>query len=89
MTRTTKYFVYILLCDDDSLYTGIAKNVAARYERHVAGTGARYTRSHAPTRILYTEKLPSRSAALKREAQIKRYKREKKLKLCLAESTAA
>jgi ABC-type nitrate/sulfonate/bicarbonate transport system ATPase subunit len=78
---------YILLCGDDSLIPESPK-----WWRGTSGTWpgpGPHTRSHAPTRILYTEKLPSRSAALKREAQIKRFKRDKKLELCLAESTAA
>ncbi len=47
---------------------------------HLAGKGARYTRSHKPLRIIYTEKFITRSEALKREAQIKNWPREKKIK---------
>ena len=52
----TNWFVYILLCLDNSLYTGIAKDPAKRFREHVAGKGGAYTRNHKPIRIVYTEK---------------------------------
>ena len=72
------YTVYVLLCEDNTLYTGIAKHVEERMTQHQAGTGARYTRAHRPVRIVYTEKKRTRSAALKREAAIKRMRRKEK-----------
>jgi len=75
------YFVYILKCKDKSLYTGITNNLAKRFEAHKKGTGARYTRSHPPKKIVYSEKYSNRSRALKREAEIKRLSRQEKLKL--------
>ncbi len=75
------YFVYILLCKDKSLYTGIAIDVARRFAEHKKGTGARYTRSHPPKKIVYSEKYPNKGRALKREAEIKRLSRLEKLKL--------
>jgi putative endonuclease len=75
------YTVYILLCKGGTLYTGIARDVAARFREHQAGTGARYTRTHVPLRIVYTERKRSRSAALKREHAIKRLSREQKMAL--------
>lgn len=75
------YFVYILECADGSLYTGIATDVARRFEEHKSGKGAHYTSARKPVRILYTETYPDRSAALKREAQIKKLSRPKKLTL--------
>ena len=77
------YFVYILHCQGGSLYTGIAKDVEKRFREHQSGKGGAYTRSHLPLRIVYIEKKKTRSAALKREAQIKRWSREKKLKFLL------
>lgn len=77
------YFVYILLCSGGSLYTGIAKDVQRRFGEHMSGKGGAYTRSHKPIRIVYIEKKKTRSAALKREAQIKRWPRKKKLKFLL------
>lgn len=75
------YFVYILLCKDKSLYTGITNDVAKRFLAHKKGTGARYTRSHPPVKIVHTEKYRTKGRALKREAEIKRFSRATKLKL--------
>lgn len=76
----TNWFVYILLCQGGSLYTGIAKDPGKRFSEHQSGKGGAYTRSHPPLRIVYIEKKRTKSAALKREAQIKRWPREKKIK---------
>ncbi len=65
-------------CVDGSLYTGIAKDVHARVEKHNNGQGAAYTRSHRPVKLLYQEDRFTRSKALIREAQIKRFPRPKK-----------
>ncbi len=75
------YWIYILRCADDSLYTGIATDVRRRFQEHVAGTGAKYTRSHPPKKIVYQQKFPTRSAALKREMEIKHLTRKEKLTL--------
>lgn len=77
----TYWFVYILLCQDGSLYTGIAIDLKKRFSEHQSGKGGAYTRSHPPIRIIYQEPQPSRSAALRREAQIKRWGRQKKILL--------
>ena len=73
------WFVYMALCADKSLYTGITTDVRRRFAEHKAGTGARYTRAKRITKILYAEKQKSRSSALKREAEIKNWTRAKKL----------
>lgn len=73
------YFVYILLCQNGSLYTGSTNNPEKRLLVHKNGKGAAYTRSHKPMKIIYTEQLPDKSSALKREAQIKSWTREKKI----------
>jgi len=75
-------FVYIVRCADDTLYTGWAVDVARRVKAHNAGRGARYTRMHGPVELVYSEELPTRSEAMKREVAIKRYPRAKKLALC-------
>jgi putative endonuclease len=75
-------FVYIVRCADDTLYTGWSVDVVRRVKAHNAGRGARYTRLHGPVELVYTEELPTRSAAMKREVVIKRYPRAKKLALC-------
>ena len=66
------WYVYILKCRDKSLYTGIALNIRRRIGEHRAGKGSKYVRSRLPVKLVYQEKLPNRSSALKREAQIKR-----------------
>lgn len=81
------WFVYVLECRDGSLYTGIAIDVAKRYASHVAGRGARYTRSHPPLRVLGAFPHLDRSSALKGEAAMRRLSPAAKRALC--EGTAS
>ena len=85
MARPTRdeWFVYIVRCNDGSLYTGIAKDVARRCQQHNAGTASKYTRSRRPVELLYHETHPSQSLALKREAAIKGMDRRGKLTMVL------
>lgn len=76
-----KNYVYIVRCADDSLYTGWTTDVEKRIQAHNSGKGAKYTRSRGPVTLVYHEELPTKEDALKREAQIKKMSREKKLKL--------
>jgi predicted GIY-YIG superfamily endonuclease len=78
------YTVYILLCADDSLYTGITNDLERRFLQHQAGIASRYTRSHPVVKIVYQETCANRSEALKREAAIKRLSRTAKLQLITA-----
>jgi putative endonuclease len=71
--------VYVLLCSDGSFYTGISTNPQQRFLDHTSGRGGAYTRSHKPVKIIYLEKHPDKSSALKREAQIKSWPRRKKI----------
>lgn len=75
------YFVYLLECEDGSLYTGITTDVERRFAEHKSGTGGHFTRAKKAKRIVYTEQSPDRSSASKREAEIKKWSREKKLAL--------
>lgn len=75
------WFVYILLCQDKSLYTGITNNLKNRLKAHLEGRGGSYTRSHQPLKILYTENCQTKSDALKRELEIKSWNRAKKIKM--------
>ncbi len=75
------WYVYILLCIDKSLYTGISDNPEKRFIDHKNGKGGKYTRSHKPIKIVYTETVESKSAALKREFEIKSWSRKKKIKI--------
>ncbi len=75
------YFVYLLLCRDKSIYTGITTDVERRLSEHKKGTASHFTHAKGAVKILYTEKHNNRSLALKREAEIKGWKRERKLSL--------
>ena len=75
------YFVYMLRCGDDTLYTGFTDNVERRLAVHQSGKGAKYTRSRQPLRLVYREEVEDKSAALKREAAIKKLTRTQKLNL--------
>ncbi|HBL51981.1 MAG TPA: hypothetical protein DEV73_03350 [Candidatus Zambryskibacteria bacterium] len=75
------WFVYILLCEDGSLYTGYSSNVQRRFSDHKDGKGGHYTRSHKPVKLVYSEQLLTQSEALKRESQIKGWSRDKKIKV--------
>lgn len=76
------WYVYILKCSDDTLYTGVAKDVDRRLEEHnVSNLGAKYTRGRRPVRLVYREESLSRSDACKREAMIKKMSRTQKLSL--------
>ena len=76
------WFVYIVQCRDNTLYTGISTDPEARVAEHNTGqNAAKYTRARRPVSLLYTEPTASRSAALKREIAIKRLSRQAKLAL--------
>ena len=75
------WYVYMLRCGDDSLYTGYTDDVERRLKTHQSGKDAKYTRSRLPVALVYQESLPDKSAALRREAAIKRLTRQQKLDL--------
>ncbi len=77
------YFVYILKCADETLYTGIATELERRIEEHNSSNkGAKYTRVRRPVRLVYSEEYPDRSSASKREYVIKKkMSRAEKLEL--------
>lgn len=77
------YFVYLLECEDKSLYTGITNDLERRLKEHKNGIGGHYTSSHRAVKMVHTEKFKTRSGALKREAEIKGWRREDKLALYL------
>jgi putative endonuclease len=79
-----KWSVYILKCKDRCLYTGITTDPKRRFEEHRSGKGGSFTRAHKPVRIVYIEEMKSRSRALRREAQIKKMARNKKLDLIIS-----
>jgi putative endonuclease len=75
------WHVYILECKDKSLYTGITKSLTDRLNYHNRGKASKYTRGRTPVKMIYTEDHPSKTSALKREHELKRWSREKKLTL--------
>ncbi len=75
------YLVYIIECEDKSLYTGITNDLERRFAEHKSGKGGHYTSAKEVVKILYTEQHSNRSSALKREFEIKSWRREKKLEL--------
>ncbi len=78
---SSRWLVYLLRCRDGSLYTGITNDLPRRLEAHTAGKASKYTRSRLPVRLAYQEAQRSKSAALKREAAIKRLRRAEKDRL--------
>lgn len=76
------YYVYILTCADDTLYVGSTNDLKKRVLQHnTAKTGAHYTKIRRPVTLAYSETVQTLSEALRREAEIKRWSREKKLAL--------
>ena len=72
------WYVYLIECEGGSIYTGIAVDVEARYAAHIAGRGAKYTRSHKPKRLLHKAPYPDRSSASKEEYRIKQLSAKQK-----------
>jgi len=75
------YYVYVLLCEDGSYYTGYAKDIDSRVRQHMSGIGARYTRLHRPKRLVYTEEFDTVEEAMRREREIKKLSHDEKHKL--------
>jgi len=74
-----RFFVYILKCRDNSLYTGICIDVRKRMEVHMKGKGSKYVRTRRPFRLVHLEEHENKSQALKREHEIKQMPRYEKL----------
>ena len=75
------FYVYLLRCADGTLYTGYTDDPVRRTKVHNAGKGAKYTRARLPVELVYQEACADKSAALRREYEIKRLTRVQKLKL--------
>lgn len=76
-----KYFTYILLTKQNTLYCGYTDDVEKRFQAHLEGKGAKYTRSHKPIKIVYQKEFETKSDAMKEERRIKKLSRFEKLKL--------
>ena len=74
-------FVYLLECANGSYYCGYTSNLENRLAAHSAGRGGRYTRSHRPVKLVYSEAKRTRKAAMRRELEIKKFPRRKKEEL--------
>ena len=82
MTDSNCWYTYMVRCSDRTLYTGIAKDPEKRLNEHnTSKNGARYTRSRRPVQLVFLEKFTSRSAAARREYQLKHMSRAAKLKI--------
>lgn len=74
-------YVYILKCSDETLYTGWTTDLKKRIKIHNSGKGAKYTRGRTPVKLIYYEKYDDKLIAQRREREIKKLKRDKKIKL--------
>ena len=81
MAEGTVNYVYIVRCRDGTLYTGWTTDLESRMKAHSSGAGAKYTRGRGPVNLIYSEAFETKGEALKRELQIKKLTRTKKLKL--------
>jgi len=77
--QASPWHLYVLECSDATLYVGIAKDVDLRLRTHNAGRGARYTRTRRPARLVYIEDCDDHGSALRREREVKRWSRPKKV----------
>ena len=77
-------YVYILRCGDGSLYTGWTNDLEKRVKAHSSGRGAKYTRTHLPVELVYSEQLDTKEAAMSREWHIKRLSHAEKLRMIKA-----
>lgn len=84
-----RWYVYLIVCRGGAIYTGIARNVAARYAQHAAGIGARYTRANPPLQLLARFACSNQSIASRMEAAIKRLPTSAKRKLTGMSGVAA
>ncbi len=76
-----KYYTYILLTEQNTLYCGYTDDVEKRFQAHLEGKGAKYTRAHKPIKVVYKKEFPTKSEAMKEEARIKSLSRYEKLKM--------
>lgn len=79
MTKSNKnWYLYLVRCADDTIYTGISSDVQARIDKHNSGRGAKYTSTRLPVRLIYSESQPNRISAMKREIEVKKWGRKRK-----------
>lgn len=76
-------YTYMVRCKDGTLYTGWTNNIERRMEAHNSGTGAKYTKSRRPVKLVYCEEFPTKEEAMKREYAIKHMEKKEKEKMVL------
>ncbi len=79
--KLNSWYIYILQLNNGNFYTGITVDVSARLEKHAKGKGSKYVRAHLPFKLVYWEMARDRSAASKREYEIKQLNKQQKIKL--------
>ena len=79
--NTAEWYVYIVRCRNGALYTGITTDLTRRIEQHNQGKGAKYTRANGPVELVYSEVSQGHTEALRREREVKKFSRGKKLEL--------
>jgi len=77
--KSKRYYVYIVVCADDTFYTGYTNDIESRVNKHNKGKGAKYTRGRVPVKLIYREEHNSKSSAMKREYQIKKLTHREKV----------
>lgn len=75
------YYTYILLTENNTFYCGYTDDVEKRFQKHLSGNGAKYTRANKPLKIVYKKEFENKSDAMKEEARIKKLSHDEKLKL--------
>ncbi len=76
-----KYYMYVLLTERNTLYCGYTDDVLKRYQAHIDGRGAKYTRANKPIKLIYSEEFETKQDAMKAESQFKKLSRQEKLKI--------
>lgn len=80
LNSKSNYYVYILKCSDNSLYTGVTTDLEQRLQVHRSGKGAKYVRARLPVQLIYSETAKNRAEAQSREYEIKSWTRQQKIK---------
>ena len=75
------YYTYILLTENNTFYCGYTDDVEKRFQKHLSGKGAKYTRANKPLKIVYQKEFETKSDAMKEEARLKKLTHSEKLKL--------
>ncbi|AYF92486.1 GIY-YIG nuclease family protein [Apilactobacillus bombintestini] len=79
MEKTNNYFMYVLLCGDNSLYGGFTTDLKHRLKQHQTGKGAKYTKSHLPVKMIFSKQFDTKHDALSAEYHFKHQSRKKKI----------